>query len=177
MAEPGGILFLDLARQAGWAYGLPGTKCESGSVNLSPGSTEQIAAFGGVLALVAQRIAIARPKMIVYESPFDPRHMKTTFPTARMLLGLPAVAEAVAYASGIFSIREANVNDVQYFLLNHRPKNRDAGKREIFDFVTALGYAPADDNESDAIAGWLYACSIVDSRVGERLTPLFADRA
>ena len=42
------------------------------------------------------------------------------------------------------------------------------------DRLRVLGYAPKDDNEGDAIAGWLYATALVESRIAQMTSPMFA---
>ena len=39
--------------------------------------------------------------------------------------------------------------------------------------VKTLGYAFRDDNEADAIALWLYATALADSRIAQMTHPLF----
>jgi hypothetical protein len=127
-----------------------------------------------MIGFLGGRLQAFRPRVIVYEAPFDPRHMKKiNANTIRIAWGLPAVVEAVAYRMGVTDIREANVNDIRRSMLGGLPQKNQA-KAEVTAFVRALGYAPADDNEADAILGWLYACSIIDSRVSVRTMPLFS---
>jgi len=168
------ILFLDLARTTGWCEGEPNGTPISGTMRIAPDGSDSPAVFGGMLKWLATRLQAFRPRTIVYEAPFDPRHMsKTTFNTARMLLGLPAVVEATAYSCGVYDIREAHVNDIRRFLIGRTPKRQEA-KAAVIEHLRGLGFDPADDNESDAIAGWLFACSIADGRAGVRSTGLFA---
>lgn len=171
----GGILALDLATQLGWAEGIPGEKPTYGTHRLAPTGSEPAAIFAGMLEFIALRMQAVKYRMVIYEAPFDPRVMgfKTNVNTARMLLGLPAIVEGVCYQMGIFNLREANVNDVRFFLLGHKPRSKE-GKGEVFRFLQALGHNPPDDNASDALALWLYAASILDSRIGVKTTRLFS---
>lgn len=171
----GGILFLDIATTTGWAEGLPGDRPVSGKLRLAPEGSKPAAIFGGMLAFLGARLSAFRYRMIVYEAPMDPRHMKTNINTARVLLGLPAVVEAVAHQTGHHAIREANVHDVRKHLLGGRPAKGDA-KREVIASLRGLGFDPADDNEADAIAGWLYAAAQVDPKAAPPTGPLFRGR-
>lgn len=165
------VLFLDLATTTGWCEGVPGEKPTSGTMRLAPEGSSTAAVFGGMLDFLATRLTAFRYRLIAYEAPMDPRHMKTNVKTARILLGLPAVVEAVAYQTGHHRLREASVHDVRKFLLGGRPAKGDA-KRAVCDRLRVLGYAPKDDNEGDAIAGWLYACAQIDQRIAALSTPL-----
>lgn len=171
----GGILFLDIATTTGWCEGLPGERPVSGKIRLAPEGSKPAAIFGGMLSFLGARLTAFRYRMIVYEKPMDPRHMKTNINTARVLLGLPAVVEAVAHQTGHHAIREANVHDVRKHLLGVRPAKGDA-KRAVTEAVRALGFDPADDNEADAIAGWAYAVSLVDPKAALPTGPLFRAR-
>lgn len=90
----------------------------------------------------------------------DPRHMKTNINTARMLLGMPAVVEGLAHQTGHHRLFEASVHDVRKHLLGFRPQSGEA-KRVVIGALRDRGFSPRDDNEADAIAGWLYACSVL----------------
>lgn len=171
----GGILFLDIATQTGWCEGLPGEKPVSGTIRLAPEGSKPAAIYGGMLAFLGARLTAFRYRMIVYEAPMDPRHMKTNINTARVLLGLPAVVEAVAHQTGHHAIREASVHDVRKLLLGRRPAKGDA-KRDVIAAVRARGFDPADDNEADSIAGWLYAVAQVDPKAAKDTGPLFRGR-
>ncbi len=169
----GPVLFLDLATTTGWCEGVPNEKPTSGTMRLAPAGSSPAAIFGGLLDWLAQRLTTFRYRMIVYEAPMDPRHMKTNINTARILLGLPAIVEAVAHQTGHFRVKEASVHDVRTHLLGGRPPKGEA-KRVVMDRLRVLGYAPKDDNEGDAIAGWLYTSALVDSRIAQMTSPMFA---
>lgn len=167
----GGVLFLDLASTMGWAEGLPGTgeRTASGTTRLAPAGSPPAAVFGGLLDFLITRLTTFRYRLIVYEAPMDPRHMKTNINTARMLIGMPAIVEAVAYQTGHHALREASVNDVRKHLLGYIPRRAkgDAPNAQKAPVIAALrerGYEPKDDNEADAIAGWIYACAQIAPR-------------
>lgn len=166
----GGILFLDLATTMGFCEGIPGTgeNPTSGTIRLAPAGSSPAAIFGGLLDFLATRMTAFRYRLVVYEAPMDPRHMKTNINTARILLGMPAIVEAVAHQTGHHSIREASVNDVRKHLLGYIPRRakgeRDGGqKAPVIAHLRESGYDPQDDNEADAIAGWIYAASLIPS--------------
>lgn len=169
------VLFLDLATTMGWCEGVVGSgdRPISGTVRLAPVGSSPAAIYGGLLQWLATRLPVMRYRMICYEAPMDPRHMKTNINTARVLLGLPAIVEAVAHQTGHYRVTEANVNDVRKYLLGRRPAKGD-GKRAVMDALRPLGYAPADDNEADAIAGWLYVGQLIEKRLEAAPTAIFA---
>lgn len=169
------ILCLDLATQMGWCEGAPGEKPTSGTVRLAPVGSSPAAIFGGLVDWLAQRLTTFRYRMIVYEAPMDPRHMKTNINTARMLLGMPAIVEGLAYQTGHHRLMEASVHDVRQHLLGGRPPKGDA-KRVVMDRLRVLGYAPRDDNEGDALALWLYSTALASSRIAQMTTPMFAQK-
>ena len=173
----GSILFLDLATQMGWAEGVPGEKPTFGTVRLAPVGSSPAAIFGGMIDWLGTRLQALRYRRIVYEAPLDPRWMKQprSAETARVLLGLPAVVEGVAYQMGYYgpSLAEANVQDVRKHLLGIKPQKGD-GKRLVMQRLRALGYEPQDDNAGGALAGWLYASALADSRIAQMTSELFA---
>lgn len=167
----GGVLFLDLATTMGWCEGVPGTgdRPMSGTIRLAPEGSPPAAVFGGLLDFLITRLTTFRYRLIVYEAPMDPRHMKTNINTARILLGMPAIVEAVAYQTGHHALREASVNDVRKSLLGYIPRRAKgdapaAQKAPVIAELRACGYEPKDDNEADAIAGWIFACKLIAPR-------------
>lgn len=177
------VMFLDIARNTGWCEGLVGGKPVFGSHRLAPDGSDSPAVNAGMFKFLAERLQAFRPQIIVYEAPRDPRHMgeRTSKAALRTLIGLPACAEAAAYLCGVYDIREAEASSIRSFLLPPRPKGsgkRDAGalKRDVFEAIKRLGFDPQNSDEADAIAGWLYACAIVDGRASARMaTPLFSN--
>lgn len=171
------ILFLDVATRTGFCEGAPGEKPHHGSLRFAPEGSSPEAVAAGAIKWLGQRLQAFRPNVIVVEASLDPRHMgsKTNVKTAQLLLGLPLVLGAVAHLSGVYDFRSARIDDIRRHLLGHRP-GRATAKREVIDRITALGFTPQDDNAADAIAGWLYACSIVEPKVAALSTPLFGDK-
>ncbi len=165
----GGILCLDLATTMGWCEGLPGEKPASGTIRLAPEGSKPAAIGGGLLDWLATRLTTFRYRMIVYEAPMDPRHMKTNINTARLLLGLPMVVEAVAYQTGHYGLREVSVNDVRKHLLGFIPRRQkgergDGPKQAVISGLRGRGFDPADDNEADAIAAWIFVTDTIAGR-------------
>lgn len=156
----GPVLFLDLATTTGWCEGPPGDRPKSGTIRLAPDGAPPAAVFAGMMRFLADRFRLTRYRLIAYEAPMDPRHMKTNANTVRKLIGLPAIVEGLAYETGHWSIREARVDAIRMSLLGFRP-GKGEGKTAVIAAIEALGFNPRDDNEADAIAGWLYATKVI----------------
>lgn len=173
----GSILFLDLATQTGWCEGVPGQRPTSGTIRLAGSGGPNAEAYNTLYQFLDDRLRLTRYQMIAIEAPQSPSHMagRTNANTLRRLIGLCEVVEWVAYRHGYFGKRmvEARVDDVRrYLFAGSRPAKGEA-KIAVVSRIKALGYQPADDNEADAIAGWLYASGIVGSKLAKMTTPLF----
>lgn len=168
------ILFLDLARRAGWAAGPIGGIIASGSVTLGSSGASHGAQFAALDAWLANEIETRRPSVVAFEQPMDPRHMgrKSTFKTARALLGFTAIAEATCHRLKVPRIYECAVRDVRKHLLGKQPRPGQA-KQEVMQRLRYSGWRPADDNEADAIAGFLYLEAILAPEAAVHRLPVF----
>lgn len=168
------LLFLDLATKFGWCEGEPGGKPIFGSERFAPEGSGSGAVFGGAFKWTFTRCQAFRPKTIVVEAALDPRHLgsKTTRDTAMRLIGLPACIEGAAYLCGVYDVREARADDIRYFLLGQKVKKAEA-KRLVIGKLRDLGYDVSDPDAADALAGWLYACSLIAPETSAGTTPLF----
>lgn len=163
------ILFLDIATNTGWCEGVPGQKPAYGSVLLAPDGSDTPAKGAGLFKFLANRMQAFKPHTFVYEAPRNPNQMigRTNAKTIRTLIGLPFVAETAAYLCGVYDIREAEASSIRSFMLplakGEKRGKLAAGdlKKLIFNRVVDLGFEPKNSDESDAIAGWLFACSKV----------------
>lgn len=157
MPEHINILALDIATCTGFAYGSPrhGERATSGSIRFQ--RTHTMARFEMWLDRLMENEGITH---VVFERPMDPRRMPrvTNFDTTRRLIGMCGCAEARAGVNGA-ECSEVDVGKVRYALLARRPQ-KGKGKTMVADLVKVLGYRPKDDNESDALAIWLYACGV-----------------
>lgn len=168
------ILFLDLATKFGWCEGEPGGKPIFGSERFAPEGSGSGAVFGGAFKWTFNRCQAFRPRRIVFEAPLDPRHLgpKTTRDTALRLIGLPACVEGAAYLCGVWDVSEARADDIRYFLLAKKVKKAEA-KGLVIRKLRELGYDVSDPDAADALAGWLYACSLFAPQTAAATTPLF----
>lgn len=171
----GSILCLDLATQMGFCEGEPGEKPTSGTVRLAPKGSSSAAVYGGLVDWLATRLTTFKYRMVVFEAPIDPRWQKQprSAATARLLLGLCGITEGICYQTGHFRVMEANVQDVRFHVLGVKPPSGQ-GKPMVMDRLRVLGHQFKDDNEADAIAVWLYATALADSRIAQMTHPMFA---
>ena len=176
MIPRGPVLYLDLARQFGWAEGEPGGEIISGSLALAPAGASHGAIFANLDGWLRSRLAGQAYAMLAFEAPFDPRHMrKTNVSTIRLLLGLCAIAEAAAARHRRVVLRECEVRDVRAFLLGRQPAKGRA-KIEVMGTLREAGFRPIDDNEADALAGLLYCHEVVKPGSTANVLPLLRGR-
>lgn len=170
----GGILALDLASHTGWCEGIPGETPTHGSLRFAPPSSGPGAVLGGLLDFMAKRLSAFRYRAVVYEAPLDPRWKgnQTNLNTARILIGMPGVVEAVCNLTGT-PVREATSGDVRMHMIGCRPK-KDAAKPMVIAKARELGFDPQDDDAADAIMIWHYACSMLAPKEARDTTPLMS---
>jgi hypothetical protein len=91
--------------------------------------------------------------------------------TIAFLRGLCAVVEVCAADAGL----PVDIWDVQQARQAVLGQSRGMKKREIVRWVQILGYASVEnDNEADALVGFLYWSSRIKPAEAYRSTPLFA---
>jgi hypothetical protein len=168
------ILALDLATRLGWAQGRAGETPTYGSVLLAQPGDAPGAVFGRFLSWLVAHYNETKPDVVCFEAPMAPSVMagKTTKSVARILFGLPAIAEALAYRWHIQAF-EADVSDVRGHFIGSRRLKSAIAKRAVFDRCRHLGWKPADDNVSDALAILDYCQAIRSPRYAALTTPLF----
>lgn len=174
MREGGTILALDIATRLGWAFGRPGERPSYGSVRLAPQGASNGAIGRGMLRWMTDFLTVSKVDALYYEVPLNPKMsgLKTTFATARILLGLPFLVETIAEARGLFYLREAGVYDVRkHFTGEARPKDK---KLAVMARCRQLGWPVDDDNAGDALALWDFACALEAPHAGIATAPLFA---
>lgn len=162
MTRPGlPILFLDVATQTGWAEGgLSAERPQSGTLRLAPPGSPSPAVFGGMMAFLGTRLSSFRYAAVAYEAPLDPRTIgkQTNMKTARLLIGLCGVVEAICEQTG-HRVAEVRVHDARHYVVGRRPPKGE-GKTYAMSALRMQGFEFSDDNEADAIAGWLYSCHL-----------------
>ena len=165
------ILFLDIATQTGWCEGEPGGKPIYGSFRVSK-EGDNADKFAGMHLWVLQRCMGFKPRHLFFEAALARNAV-----TAASLMGLAACAQAAARQCHVYSIKPAHVGSVRkFFLPPGSPRSGDAVKQATIQRCRELGFEPKNDDEADAIAGWHYACALVDPKSVTAASPLFADK-
>lgn len=176
MEQP--VLFLDLGRTTGWAEGAPGGRLTFGSITFAPEGSSHGEVFGMAMKWLAERWSAWKPRTVVYEAPIPPyqKNGQTNVNTTAVLFGLPAIVEGVANRVGIYDVRMAHVDDVRRFHFGKKLFKRDNPKAQVIAHLQGLGYEIRQHDAADALAGLLFAHSIIAPRVKPAATaPLFAD--
>lgn len=163
------ILALDIALSLGWSYGTADVLPRYGTERLPPqhegeDETRRLVRMGGWLE---DMIEVHGIRHVVCEAPVPPGRIldKTTFATALLLIGLVAVAKATAMRMGC-SINTAPASTWRkHFTGFGNSKKEDALARNH-----ALGFMPANKDESDAIGILSYELHRL------RQTPTWDDR-
>lgn len=169
--KPGqNMLALDLATVTGWAEGVFGEAPRSGSIRLASAGATRAEVLAGAIRFLGERWKAWKPHAVIFEAPLAPSVMagKTNFSTARTLIALPGIVEALCVLKGIWTVREARVIDVRKFHLGGNPPG-PIGKKLVMQRMRDLGHEPQDDNESDALALWYYAAAQSDDALHARL--------
>jgi len=172
------ILALDIATHFGWAYGIPGETPRGGAKRFAVAGASNGLIGRGCLNWFVEFLKVSPVDALYFEAPFDPRQMgdRTTFATARVLIGLPFLIETLAEAKSIFRVRECMVGDVRKHFTGRNARGDD-GKASVQLQCRALGWSFSNDNEADAKAVWSYACSIEAPGIKPAATtPLFSFR-
>lgn len=170
MNDPRPILFLDLATRTGWCEGIPGGEPTYGSTLFAPEGAGRGAVYGGAFKWMAERIQATRPRAIAYEAPLA-RNAKT----AELLMGICGCINAAAYLCRVYDVRRVHVSSVRAYLLDKgAPRAGAEVKHAIIDQCKLRGFHPTNDDEADAIAGWLYTCGLLAPEIAHKTTPLFA---
>lgn len=171
MPFQGDILFLDLARICGWCEGPVHGPLRYGTRILAPEGSGEDAIFAGCIDFMVQRFSAFKPRVVAYEAPLDPRHLKkTTKETIERQIGFPAIVKGLAYKFGIYDTRFVEVRDIKEYWLGRSNIKSDMSKRMIRDKLRGLGYSPDTLDASDAIAGHRYVSAGIDPTL--RIEPL-----
>lgn len=173
----GRILFLDLGRVTGWADGDPAAQYpESGAIELGRPGAPSAGQYKTLMLWVLERIRSSPDpiRMVCFESPIAHLVIRQSAATKRILLGYPAVVETAAALSNIADIREASIADIRRNLLGRGISKKEDAKTVVQQHLRALGVPFGDHNSADAVAGWYFACTAVDPKAGEKVTPMFS---
>lgn len=92
--------------------------------------------------------------------------------TVQMLRGIVAIIEVCA-ARALVPVAWWNVQDARKAVTGVARFKRGEAKGSVLKYVRMLGYEPADDNQADALVGWLHESTKLNPRLAALNTPLF----
>lgn len=169
----GGILALDLATRAGWAYASPagiavwaGTALEAaatppalgsvvyGSFTLPKSGSDVGWFLGAYDDWIAERLDFYRPALVAFEAPWI--GPQTHQDTARKLMCLAGHTEFACRRAGV-QCREANNASVRKHFIGKGRGDRKTLKRLTMDACRARGWSPDNDDAADALGLLDYA--------------------
>jgi Holliday junction resolvasome RuvABC endonuclease subunit len=136
------VLSLDLATQTGWAYssaGLVTSGSEGFQLKKKDGPGVRFLKFRSWLR---DQIEIVKPELVVFEEVMR----WSSGAAAKCYCGLLAILLTECEAKGI-SYKGVHVGTIK----KSATSKGNATKDQMIQAAVALGYAPTDDNEADAI--------------------------
>lgn len=152
------ILALDLSTKTGWALGRPFERPMHGVWEL--GKMSNLGrVFSCLAAKLEDAIAVHQPDACIFEAPL-PQQKRDTQQIARLLIGLAAVAEMIAFEREI-PIAEQFPGEVRKLVLG----TAAVDKTYIVNWCRGQGWNPADDNDSDALVLLRYQHTLDRSRI------------
>jgi hypothetical protein len=169
------IIALDIASNTGIAEGFPGSvpKLHSQKFILDDDVSVTIG-YGRAVGWFARRLQIVEPVAVFAEEavPAFAFGGRTNHDATMIRLGLYGALTGVARAKGI-PVVPASIARVRTVILgrSHGFKG-DEAKREVFRACQARGWTPANKDESDAAAVWLWGCSEVERGILNAGLPL-----
>lgn len=168
-----GIIFFDLAKRTGWAFGDGIAKPEHGNFEM-PQTWEDVAPY---LAAAERHIMALinryEPVIVAFECPLL-RAGKDGVGKLRKLYGLANSVESVAWRCKI-ECYEAGLSEIRlHFLGRGYPRRSEDVKRAVYNRCHALGWDPTCYDESDALAGLDYMIALQRPRSAFEAMGLFA---
>lgn len=173
------ILALDVATLTGYCLGRVGAREPLiGSINLRDVGTSRPRRFLYLAKSLASLFASHEIDQVRFESPMNiavAARVGATEEVMLLLRGAIGVVECEAARAGIEDIDSFTVQEARKHVLDVGRVPKGTGKKEVMKAVTALGYKCANEDQSDALAGWLYCSALADPRRAHLVTPLFAE--
>ena len=150
----GGILALDLARNTGWAYGLPGAAIPFCGTWRLPPFEMQAASFCALADKLDSFFTAHGVKLLVLEAPV-PTGSKRGINAARQQLGLAAAAEMAAHWADVRAVEE-NVSSARKSVLGRGMFPKGEAKKHVTEWCSSMNFKPPDDNAADALLLWFH---------------------
>jgi len=159
------IISLDIAGRTGVCEGLPGQTPKLYSQKFAlEDDTSPTVAFGRAVSFMALRLQIVDPIAVFVEEavPEFAFAGRTNHAATMIRTGLYGALTGVARAKGI-PVIPASIARVRTNILGrgHGFKGADA-KKAVLRVCRERGWNPADNDQSDAAAVWLWGCAEIE---------------
>jgi Holliday junction resolvasome RuvABC endonuclease subunit len=115
-------------------------------------------------------------EMVFYEAPLPLAVLLSigaTEKTLQMMRSLVAVTEQACARHGL-KVGSWQVQAARRAVTGIGRHKRGEAKKNVLAFCRMLGHQPKNDNESDALIGWLFQSALLNPRTAHLTTPLFA---
>jgi len=166
-----GVLFLDLSKHVGWAYGANPDVQPLWGVWRLPTGFELGRIFAAFENELLGALDTLQPRLVGMEAPLSANQQTDAF-TAELQIGLAAIAECACYrwekplmrrSSG--TIRSAVIGRARRTDAE-RQARLDVKKAIVEPWCVARGWTITDHNARDAAVGWAYEMGIRHARQG-----------
>lgn len=158
----GGILWLDLSHDCGWAYGTRDAAMPLTGVwpfNRHLGVGPVLATFESEALVPA--IKHHRPSLIGIEAALPPKVQSSTH-SAELLIGMAGVTAKICHQAGIRFVRRS-VSQVRAQVIGRAARTNaeiaagiDVKSAIVLPWIAAQGWGPMNHNAADAAVGWSF---------------------
>ena len=171
------VVSFDLAGKTGVCYGRVGDKHPHVSTWALPKSLSRPLRLLHFSNMCDEFFATHPVDYLCYEAPMGimvAAGVGSREDTMLLLRGLVGVLECCGARANIKGITSYDVQAAREHLTGYRRLPKGTGKNVVWRTASMLGVKCANDNESDAFAGFSYCCSLLNPRIAHLVTPLWA---
>ena len=173
------ITGLDIATSCGAADGVPGSRPRFWTWNLRKAGEGRPARLALLMAYVMRYLDENRPDGVFYEAGMTMRvalSVGATDETLAFLRGSIGVVEACCARAKVPTIQAVDVQAARKHFTGRASFPKGKSKGMVYSHCRALGWTPANQDESDAGAIFSYGCAQMDPRAAHLTAPLFGVR-
>ncbi len=174
MGKVQAISCFDLAGKAGLAHGLIGGRATLETWALK--GKHRPDKLVDLRDRIEAHVAECPVDLIAYEAPLPIMallRIGSRDGTIQMLRSCIAVVEEVAARHRI-PIDTWTAQEARKKVIGHGRYPRGLAKKKVMTYARMMRYEPGDDNQADALIGFLYISAKLNPRVAHLSTPLFA---
>ena len=170
------ISCFDLAGKIGVCHGVVGTPrptMESWDITKAGERPERLVLLDEMLE---RHFADYPVEAVFYEAPLPIAvliHIGATEQSIQMMRSLAAVVEQCCARHSV-KVASWQVQAARHAVMGQGRFKRGEAKKAVMKFCRMLRYNPRNDNEADALIGWLYQSALLNPRTAHLTTPLFA---